>query len=82
MFDLATVAEHHCFDRARSDVLLAAYFGAIREEDVCRMNSYRSLYRHLLILWLTTVEQLCGISAEEEARLRKAWNRINECGSF
>jgi len=57
-FDLATVAEHHRFDRDEASELLCAYFGKIREEDSRRLAGYRKLYEKLSRLWLASVEKI------------------------
>lgn len=71
MFDLATIAQHHRFDRFRTGVLLDAYFGAMHAEDQERFERFRSLYRHLLVLWLASVDRLCGINAQQRELLRE-----------
>lgn len=80
LFDLATVAEHHRFDEGRSEALLSTYFDVACEADIDRYDQYRFLYRHLLVLWLATVERLCGISAEQEIQLQREWESIKLSG--
>ncbi len=82
MFDLATIAEHHHFDQDKADAMLSAYFGSLREEDVRRLRCFQSLYRRLLVLWLASVEQLCGIGGEQQVQLQQAWNRLNSASSL
>jgi thiamine kinase len=76
MFDLATIAEHHRFDQDRSEVLLSAYFDSASEDVIDRYRRYRYLYRHLLVLWLASVERLCGISAEHQIQLQREWGAL------
>jgi len=82
MFDLATIAEHHHFDQNKADAMLSAYFGSLREEDVRRLRCYQLLYRRLLVLWLASVEQLCGIGGKQQAQLQQAWNRLKDADSL
>jgi len=78
VFDLATLAEHHQFDQDQVDVLLSAYFGEVRSADALSLNRYRLLYNYLLILWLASVEQLCGISEEQNTLLQRARKQLND----
>jgi len=57
-FDLATIAEHHRFDRDEAGELLCTYFGKIREEDSRRLAGYRKLYENLSRLWHASVENI------------------------
>lgn len=81
MFDLATIAEHHQFDQNKTGGLLEAYFGELRDKDIRRLSGYRFFYKHLLMLWLMAVEQLCGLSAEQQVQLVQVQNRLNESGA-
>ncbi|HJP39210.1 MAG: choline/ethanolamine kinase family protein [Gammaproteobacteria bacterium] len=76
MFELAVIAEHHQFNHQQTDTLLDAYFGTVREEHMQRLSGYRLLYLHLLVLWLTSVEQLGEPGAELRVLLQQARHRL------
>ncbi|MAF82768.1 MAG: choline/ethanolamine kinase family protein [Gammaproteobacteria bacterium] len=80
MFDLAVIAEHHQFDQQQTDTLLNAYFSEVHEEHMQRLHGYRSLYLHLLVLWLASVEKLGKPGAEQQVLLQQAWHRLHETG--
>ena len=82
MFDLATIAEHHHFDKLRTKTLLDAYFDTACKDDIDRLHRYRFLYRNLLVLWLASIERLCGISAEQQNRLQQEWAILKTSGSL
>jgi len=63
-FDLATIVEHHRFDRGEANDLLRMYLGTVREDDIRRLNLYRVFYDSLQLLWLASVEKLQGSDVE------------------
>ncbi len=77
-FDLATIAEHHHFDRVEEEVLLNSYFDQASAENMSRLSRYRVLYSQLLLLWSAAVDQLCETSPEQQLQLEQMWGRWSE----
>jgi thiamine kinase len=77
LFDLAVVTRHHALPDGAVAAFAAAYFGGPGQVPWARLNAARSLYDHVLCLWLGAVGAEQELSTAQQAALRAVRRRVD-----